>query len=228
MELGQRMQKVLNGAVGAVVVAGAIFALSGCNPQKTSTASGANSPDTIAQQIKPGFTGVRQIGNWTLRCVKTVTLLAGPPGHQRMITFPAPAHPCRVGIKLDKATSLADVTEAAFARLGPKSGLVFIVRFQSKLIPQPAGDSSPTGGPNTPGGFTRPMSVDPSEKVDLRLTGGGVKFPVRVCGPMGCAAVLPINPEMQSSFLATQKLVIGLPSNAGQKQLVFDAPVAGM
>jgi invasion protein IalB len=110
------MRNSLIGLVLAVVLLGGLFALAKYDPPS----SLVTTPATAAENIKPGFSGVQQIGAWTLACAP------GPNNHATL--KPDAFGRCRVNLAYRRKDDPKQVVMVIAMRLlGPEQHLAVIV-----------------------------------------------------------------------------------------------------
>jgi invasion protein IalB len=111
------MRNSIIGLVLAAALLGGLFALAKYDPPKGLVAA---TPTDAAAQIAPGYSGVQQIGAWTLGCV------AGPNNHAQL--KPDAFGRCRVNLAYRrKADPKQVVLVIAMRLLGPDQHLAVIV-----------------------------------------------------------------------------------------------------
>ncbi|HEY3778560.1 MAG TPA: hypothetical protein VGL35_10935 [Rhizomicrobium sp.] len=236
------MKNFLFGAVFALVIAGAVVAgIYYIPPLLRPAPPPPPPPSQVAQSIKPGFVGKRLIGGWLLAChrirripnrvaVEGVTygtrIIGGSPGEASGSVIheaPIPMRPCRVLVSLRDPHDPDEFVNPMFVLFGPGKGVLNLaIHLSSDLVPNPPKPQLASGvipGRNASSPTMRQAPPPPvlGDSLELQLSSGNVKIPVRTCTAEFCLAIRSILPGEEKEFLSSKKFVLVLPTQKGKR-----------
>ena len=196
------MRSTVIAAVLAIVFIAVMFAL----PEYLPRQSTEQNPAQIAAQIEPGFTGVRQLGPWTLACnpaKKNAALPLSMDGSKSDAASVNSLGRCRAFIAFRRKADPRQVVLLVNVRLvGPSQRLAFIVR--------------------------TPPILKKGDLIALQWGKQGLGIPVVGCEKSSCVAIAGISPKDEAHLMSLRGANLVFPPNPNGKRFAVGLPFIGL